>query len=318
MVVGEALLDMASAAEEGLYLGRPGGSPLNVAVGLARLGQATAFAGRLSDDPLGSVLRAHLRQSGADLRYLIEAAQPSTIALVELSAGQASYRFSLRGADFQWTQPELAFMPAGARAVHFGSLASWLPPGDAAIAAAMNRIRAAGSALISYDPNVRPALQRDVAAARRQIEASVRVAHVVKASTEDLAYLYRGQESELVARNWLSLGAELVVITAGSDGATGFTRGQSPISRPAYPAQVSDTVGAGDAFTSGLLDGLARRDLLMPAGLGEALQAQVLAMILDDASVVAGLTCSRPGANPPWLREVQAMRKSDFHEQARR
>jgi fructokinase len=281
---------------------------MNVAIGLARLGQPTAFAGRLSDDPIGTVLRRHLARSGVDLRYVTEATDPSTIALVELSGGQARYEFSLRGADFQWTADELASLPGGALVVHFGSLASWLPPGAVAVATAVSRLRADGSILISYDPNVRPSLLPDAAAARRQIEASIGLAHVVKASSEDLAWLYGAQTAEAGAERWLDLGAELVVITAGPDGATAWTRGHPAVSRPAFPSPLADTVGAGDAFMSGLLDALARRSILAPASLARLGDAATLASILDDASLVAGITISRPGADPPRRAEVDALR----------
>jgi fructokinase len=307
-VVGEALIDLSAPADDGASIARPGGSPMNVAIGLARLGQPTAFAGRLSDDPIGTLLRRHLERSGVDLRYVTESTDPSTIALVELSGGQARYEFSLRGADFQWTADELAFLPGGAVAVHFGSLASWLPPGAAAIAAVVGRLRADGSILISYDPNVRPSLLPDAAAARRQIEASIGLAHVVKASSEDLAWLYGAQTAEAAAERWLELGTELVVITAGPDGATAWTRGHPPVTRPAFPSPLADTVGAGDAFMSGLLDALARRSLLAPASLARLGDAGTLASILDDASLVAGITISRPGADPPRRAEVDALR----------
>ncbi len=307
-VIGEALIDLAAPADDGASVARPGGSPMNVAIGLARLGQPTAFVGRLSDDPIGTLLRRHLERSAVDLRHVVDATDPSTIALVELSGGQARYQFSLRGADFQWSESELAFLPAGARAVHFGSLASWLPPGHSAIAAVVGRLRTDGSVLISYDPNVRPALLPDVAAARRQVEDSVRLAHVVKASSEDLAWLYGAETAEVVGRRWLELGAEIVVITAGPDGSTMLTRRQPPVRRPAFPAPLVDTVGAGDAFMSGLLDSLARRSLLAPARLADLDDADTLASILDDASLIAGITVSRPGADPPGRAEAEALR----------
>jgi fructokinase len=308
VVIGEALIDLAAPADDGSAIARPGGSPMNVAVGLARLGQRTAFAGRLSADPFGTILRRHLQRSGVDLQHAVTAAEPSTIALVELAGGHATYQFAL-GADFQWSAEELAFLPGGARAVHFGSLASWLPPGDAAIAAAVSRLRRSGSVLISYDPNVRPSLQSDVVIARRQIEQSVTLAHVVRASLDDVRWLY-GHEADLdtVARKWLALGSRLVVITMGADGATGWAPGQPSVSRPGFPAAVMDTVGAGDAFTSGLLDALARRDLLVPDGLAALGDALRLAGIIDDASLIAGITCSRPGANPPSRAEAESRR----------
>jgi fructokinase len=304
VVIGEALIDLTAPVADGSAIARPGGSPLNVAVGLARLGQRTAFAGRLSGDPFGAVLRRHLERSAVDLRYVVPAAEPSTIALVELAGGQATYEFSL-GADFHWSPDELEFLPGGASAVHFGSLASWLPPGDAAIASAISRLRRRGPVLISYDPNARPSLQPDAAVARRQVEESVSLAHVVKASSADVQWLY-GQAADVgsVAGQWLDLGARLVVITTGADGATGWVAGQAPVSEPAFPATVADTVGAGDAFTSGLLDALARRDLLEPGRLTALNDAVRLADVIGDASRVAGITCTRPGANPPGRAEV--------------
>jgi fructokinase len=306
VVVGEALIDLMPAGD-GAYLARPGGSPLNVAVGLARLGQPTALAGRLSADPIGTVLRHHLERSQVDLRYVRTAPEPNTVALVELADGQARYQFSLDGADFQWTAEELAFLPpAGTRAVHFGSLASWLPPGDAAIADAISRIRAAASVLVSYDPNVRPALQPDGAAARAQVERSIATAHVVKASSEDLDWVYRGRDQAAVARRWLDLGAALVVVTSGAEGSRAWTSSGLAVSRPARPVTIADTVGAGDAFTSGLLDALARRDLLAPDGLVARSNAAMVANVIDDASRIAGITCSRPGANPPSRAEADS------------
>jgi fructokinase len=161
--------------------------------------------------------------------------------------------------------------------------------------------------LISYDPNVRPALLPDVGAARQQIEQSVAVAHIVKASAEDLGWLYSRETAEAVARCWLDLGARVVVITAGPAGATAWTQGQAPVTSPAYPAPVVDTVGAGDAFMSGLLDALARRKLLAPDRLAALSDARTLEAVLDDAGLIAGITCTRPGADPPRRAEADAL-----------
>jgi fructokinase len=308
-VIGEAVLDLTAPADDGAGIARPGGSPMNVAIGLARLGQPTAFVGRMSDDPIGSLLRHHLERSAVDLRHVVHATDPSTIALVELSAGQASYQFSLRGADFQWTASELACLPGSAPAVHYGSLASWQPPGDAAIAEVVSRMRRSGAVLISYDPNVRPMLLPDVRLARGKVEQAVSTAHVVKASAEDVGWLYGSGSVDAVARRWLDLGAEVVVVTAGPDGATAWTRGHPPVWRPAFRLPVADTVGAGDAFMSGFLDALARRGTLAPATLAETMtDTAKLASVLDDAALIAGITVSRPGADPPWRTEADALR----------
>jgi fructokinase len=299
-VIGEALIDLVETDDDAPRLARPGGSPYNVAIGLARLDQPTAFAGRLSRDPLGTVLRHHAERSGVDLTLCVDAAEPTTVALVELDAsGAASYRFGVDGtADFQWTDAELAAIPADVAAVHFGSLASWLPPGDVAIEQRVAQLRAGGAA-VSYDPNVRPHLQPDAAAARAHIERAIPLAHLVKTSEEDIAWLRPGEAVPDVAAAWLALGPSAVVVTRGGAGAIAFTAA-GETARPPVPVDVVDTVGAGDAFMSGLLDALARRGLLTPAGVAAAPYPE----LLDDAGLVAAITCSRAGANPPRLGEL--------------
>jgi fructokinase len=261
------------------------------------------------------VLLRHLERSGVDLAHLVRAAEPSTMALVELTDGQAHYEFSVDGtADFQWSPEEVAVLPAGAGAVHFGSLASWLPPGDEVVNERMARLRAAGSVLISYDPNARPALQGEAAAARAKVRRSAALAHVIKASAEDIGWLYGTDDPAPVASDWLAQGAGLVVVTDGGKGATAWVPGLSPVTRPAIPAQVVDTVGAGDAFMSGLLDALARRGLATPQALAglpgraEPAGAALLAAIVDDAALVAAITCGRVGADPPTRAEMDAFR----------
>ncbi len=166
----------------------------------------------------------------------------------------------------------------------------------------MAELRRRGAA-VTYDPNVRPHLQPDRAAARTQVESAVALAHLVKTSEEDLAWLRPGEPVEDVARSWLELGPDVVVVTRGGDGSTAVTAG-GEVSRPSVPVEVVDTVGAGDAFMSGLLDALDRRGLLTPAGI----VAAPLAEVLDDAALVAAVTCSRAGANPPRRAELATSR----------
>ncbi|HET8582640.1 MAG TPA: carbohydrate kinase [Jatrophihabitans sp.] len=299
-VIGEALIDLAEAGDDEPRLARPGGSPYNVALGLARLGRPAAFVGRLSRDPLGHLLREHAARSDVDLSYCVAAQQPTTVALVSLDAhGGARYRFGVDGtADFQWTDAELAHAPDDVAAVHFGSLASWLEPGATPIARRVAALNDRGAA-VSYDPNVRPHLQPDRAAARKRVETALGLAHLVKTSVEDVDWLRPGEPVEDVAASWLALGPSAVVITRGRDGATVVTT-QSTVHRPAPPVEVVDTVGAGDAFMSGLLDALAERESLTPQGIATAAWPQVL----DHAALVAAITCSRAGANPPRRHEL--------------
>jgi fructokinase len=303
-VIGEALIDLVETGDDEPRLAHPGGSPYNVALGLARLDQRTRFIGRLSRDPLGIVLRNHALRSGVDLSCCVDAYEPTTVALVELDdAGVARYRFGIAGtADFRWTDAELAAVPADVSAVHFGSLASWLPPGDAAIANRIAALHAAGVA-VTYDPNVRPQLQADADAARRQIERTIRLAHLVKTSEDDVGYLRPGERLEDVAQDWLALGPSAVVVTRGGKGAIAFTV-DGEVDRPPMAVPVVDTVGAGDAFMSGLLDALARRDRLSPAGIADAPFDE----LLDDAGLVAAITCSRAGANPPRRGDLASFR----------
>jgi fructokinase len=301
-VIGEALVDIVETGDDEPRLARPGGSPYNVALGLARLEQPAAFVGRISTDPLGTILRNHATRSGVDLSLCADAPEPSTVALVELDhSGSARYRFGVDGtADFQWTAAELARIPDGVGAVHFGSLTSWLPPGDALVADRVAELRRSGAA-VTYDPNVRPHLQPDAAAARAQIEAAVPLAHLVKTSEEDLAHLYPGRDAAGTASSWLDLGPAAVVVTRGGAGAFVVTRATT-VARPAPPVDVVDTVGAGDAFMSGLLDALLRRDRLRPDALADAPWGDVL----DHAALVAAITCARAGANPPRRAELDA------------
>lgn len=306
-VIGEALIDLVETHDDEPRLARPGGSPYNVAIGLSRLGRHTYFVGRLSRDPLGAVLRNHAVRSEVDLSIAVDAYEPTTVALVELAPdGSATYRFGVEGtADFRWTDSELHAVPDDVQAVHFGSLASWLPPGDAAIARRVEELRA-GGALVSYDPNVRPHLQPDAARARDQVEAALALAHLVKTSEEDLAYVYPGDDVEKIASSWLGLGPTVVVVTRGGAGAQAYLDAGVVTAEP-VPTTVVDTVGAGDAFMSGLLDAAAEQGLLDPAALAAA-SVDSVGELLAHAGLVAAITCSRPGANPPRRADLAAFR----------
>lgn len=311
-VIGEALIDLVDPGNGTACLAHPGGSPLNVAIGLSRLGQPVAFIGRISRDPFGTVLRNHAARSGVDLTLAVDGPEPSTIALLDIRDGVARYEFSVEGTvDFQWTDRELPHLPDSVGWVHFGSLTSWLPPGDDVVLRRIAALRAAGEVVVSYDPNVRPHLQPDEAIARDQVEQSLRHAHLVKASLEDLDYLYPGEPPAKVAKRWLAAGPEIVIITKGGDGASAFIVGAAAVERPVYPAPAIDTVGAGDAFTSGLLDALARRGLAAVSRLSELHRPEILAAAIDDAAIVAGLTTTRPGADPPRRAEVDAEIKAE-------
>ncbi|MEY9962707.1 fructokinase [Streptacidiphilus sp. MAP12-16] len=298
-VIGEALIDLVPHGGPDGFRARPGGSPFNVAIGLARLGHRTALMARLADNAFGRILRRHATAEGIDLTCAPHATEQTTLAVVSMDAdAQASYDFYHQGtADWQWTEAETAHVPADTAVLHIGSAASWTAPGDQAVLAAAARLRRSGRVLISYDPNVRPALLGDPESARPLIERAVADAHIVKASREDVEWLYPAGIEHASAR-WIALGALLVVITDGADGAHLFGSGTTPVSRPGRKAALVDTVGAGDAFTAGLLGALVRRDLYTPDLLARS-SLEDLAAALDDAILVSALTCERVGADPP-------------------
>ena len=304
-------MDVVDQGAHDRFLAHVGGSPLNVAGGLAKLGQPTAFLARFSTDPFGRILRAYAAATGADLSLAVDSPSPTTMAVVQLDAdGGARYDFYVGGtADWGWTAAELEFLPASVQLVHFGSLTSWLPPGADVVRQRVASLHAAGRVLISYDPNVRPGLLTDPLRAREMIEASVAQAHLVKASIEDLDYLYPGVDPDTIARRWLDLGPILIVITRGADGSCAFSRA-GMVFRPAFVVTVVDTVGAGDAFMSGLLDGLMRAGTTSPAQLRDFVADPVkVGRVLEDAAVIAGVVCSRAGAASPTREQLDAVRR---------
>jgi fructokinase len=308
-VVGEALIDLVPAAPDGLFEAAPGGSPANVAVGLARLEVPVRLAARIPDDLFGRRLRAHLAANDVDLSYAIHAREPTSLAVISVGPeGGPEYDFRVSGtADWQWTAAELAGIPdEHVLALHTGSLAAVLPPGAEAITQLVARARA--TATISYDPNCRPLLMGSPAAAWPRIERLVSLADVVKASAEDLAWLLPGRAPAEVAAAWLGSGPAVVAVTLGADGVVAAAAGTGPVWRPGCNVEVVDTVGAGDAFVSALLAALYRRDLL-GAGRRAALREigrPLLAAVLDEAVCASALTCTRRGANPPTRGELAA------------
>ncbi len=308
-VIGEALIDLVDEGS-GRYQAHPGGFAANVAVALARLGAPCSILARVSGDALGRQLTAHLASNGVSLRDVVPATEPTTLALASLdSDARASYSFYANGtADWQWTTAELPdVLPPDVEALHTGSLALALEPGAQAIEKLLAAERARGQVTISVDPNIRPALAAAHADELARVERQLALAHMVKASDEDAAWLYPGVSFEDVAHTWQRLGPRIVVITLGERGAYALGPDGTGQLRPARPTRIVDTVGAGDAFCAALLDAMARRGLL--GGTGTAalsqLTAQALAELVDWSLLIATLTCERAGADPPTRHEAQ-------------
>ncbi len=301
VVCGEALVDLVP--EGGAYAARPGGSPLNAAVGLARLGQPVRLLSRLSDDAFGRLLADHAQAAGVDLSAAVRAAEPTTLAVVTLDGqGKAEYAFYVDGAaDGGWSTADLpAVLPEGAPLHVSGSLALGVPAMGDALEALLTRER--GRRVLVLDPNVRPRLARSEADLRARLDRWLGLVDVVKVSADDLAWLSPGEPVEQVARRWREAGPSLVVVTRGEDGVHALGP-SGAVDLPAEPVDVVDTVGAGDAFLSGLLCGLQESGDLVPDRL-RALGDDALRAALHLAGRSAAVTCGRPGADPPWRDEL--------------
>jgi len=306
-VIGEALVDVVrrSSGEEA----HVGGSPLNVAVGLARLGHPVQFIGRFGKDAYGDAIAAHLRSSSVMVPFPPDGKPSSVATAVVGEDGAASYTF-----DLSWELPGLAerlpFMLQGASLLHTGSIATMLEPGASEVLAAVEH--AHPNATISFDPNCRPSIITDKDFARTRTERFVALADVVKASDEDLEWLYPGVDVRESARRWLSLGGHegpaMVVVTRGSAGPWGVTAaGEAEVRAP--KVAVADTVGAGDSFMAALLSGIVDRGLDGAQNRADlrAMPAEILRELLAHAVSAAAITVSRAGANPPTRAEMNAL-----------
>jgi fructokinase len=291
VVVGEALVDLVGQRGSRTLVAHPGGSPANVALGLARLGNRVTLMTRLGRDALGDMVAGHLRSSGVLVEGGPGEDTSTSLAIATLAAGIATYDFRI-----EWDIGDLKPLPIETRCLHTGSLATVLAPGRAAVEDLMRREHQRGRVTISYDPNVRPALLGTPERARPGIEDLVALCDVVKVSDEDLLWLYPDRQDEDVAREWLGRGPALVVVTRGGQGVYAATAGLE-VCRPATPIDLVDTVGAGDSFTSGLLDGLRRADLV-----GGPRRDAMAA--IDEATLVSVVDAAAPlgtarGISPP-------------------
>lgn len=325
-VLGELVVDLlpvpgADAGPEGTapqYVARPGGNALNVAVAAGRLGARVALLARLGTGPMGGALRRHAELSGVDVDGFVAAPEPVSLAVIGLRPdGSPDYGFHVNGAaDWQWTGEELdRVLPEGTAILHVGSISGWTDPGATAIAGLVDRL--SGRALISVDPNIRPTLAEgpvgamlgnDRAGVTARVDRLVARADVVKVSAEDLAWLEPGsRDLDETARRWAGRGPALVLLTDGGAPLRIARPGQPLLRVEPRRIEVADTVGAGDALAAGLLSGLLAAGVSDRASL-ESLPEDRLRAIVDDAALVAALTCARVGADPPTRAELDVAR----------
>jgi fructokinase len=287
LVIGESLIDIVGTDEH------VGGSPLNVAVGLGRLGRDVDFLTRIGDDPYGRRITEYANAAGVQLVSGSRSADRTAIARATVAEdGSADYEF-----DLDW---QLAGTPpvAPPLLVHTGSIAAVQEPGCLAVAALVDAYHL--SATVSFDPNVRPSLIADRELARQRIGHLVERSDIVKVSEEDLHWLDPDRSPEQIARTWLALGPALVVLTMADQGAMAVcAAGEARV--PTRAVQVVDTVGAGDSFMVGLLDSLWGLGLLGAQRRAElaGIDIDALTAVLEAGSATAALTVGRAGADLP-------------------
>ena len=303
MVCGEALIDLVRADGD-LWRALPGGSPTNTAVALARLSSPTAMLARLSSDAFGASLRQRFADNGVDLTYVVDADEPTTLAVVDIDgSGSARYTFHLHGtADWQWTPAELpASLSRDVTAIHAGSMALAHRSGGGVIEAFLACEKA--HRIISIDPNVRTVMCPDRDEYRRMVERWLAIAHVVKASADDVSWLYPDRSADDVLAEWSRRGPLLVTLTLGGDGAIAATAAGDVVRVPGVTVDVVDTIGAGDTFSAGLLHALDVRGYLDVEKLG-CIDETELASVLRFAVGVSAIACTRAGADPPFAHEL--------------
>jgi fructokinase len=301
LCVGEALIDVVTRPE-----GQPsehvGGSLLNVANGIARLGHRASICSWWGSDPRGALIAEAAASAGTEVEPGTDSAAVTSVAQATLDAeGRATYTF-----DLSWDLPEVADLD-GVAHVHTGSIGATLEPGGAKVVDLVTRLRA--TATISYDPNARPAIMGTPADVIGRVEALVALSDVVKASDEDLEWLYPGVLVADALRRWVDLGPALAVCTRGPLGAYAVLRNaRDHLVVPQNTVRLADTVGAGDSFMAGLISGLsdaglvggpAQRERLYDAGWAQ------LGGALHRAVITSSLTVSHPGAYGPSLAEVR-------------
>lgn len=304
-VIGEALVDIIDDPLTGAGpVAHPGGSPLNVAVGCARLDLRTTLVTAFDNDGYGQLIASHLARN--DVAVVLGGARPTSSAIATLDgAGAAEYAFDITWDLAGATVPGLAAV-ASSLHVHTGSIAAVLAPGKAEVRLLVEAARQ--HATVSFDPNCRPGISPHVGAPRRDVEDMVALSDVVKASDEDLRWLYPDRSVDASLAAWLALGPALVAVTRGAAGPVLRTR-SARVDLPARPVAVADTVGAGDSFMAALISGLAQLDAVGADGRQrlQNLGSAELLTLAAYANAAAAITCSRPGADPPRAAELGAL-----------
>ena len=302
LVVGEALID--AVVKGGEITGEHvGGSPANVAFGVGALGHDVSLATSIGHDQHGDRILARCADAGVTVVPGSTGAERTSVAYASIDArGQATYRF-----DLTWDVPELGDTSEIGH-VHTGSIAATIEPGGSQVVEVIRRLRA--QATVSYDPNMRPSLMGSPDEVRARVEDLIALSDVVKASDEDIQWLYPGAFLPDVLRLWGELGAAVAVITRGGQGAVYVVRSATTAEVTTVPAKattVIDTVGAGDSFMAGLVSGLLDAGYLGGPDARERLRAagiDDLRPCVDRATATSGVTVGHAGAYAPTRAEL--------------
>jgi fructokinase len=304
VVSGEALFDVFAAGDTdtGVMLdARIGGSPFNMAVGLARLGRPVAFLGGVSTGFLGERLMRALQTEGVDTRCVQRLDAPTTLSLVGVdAAGVPQYSFMGAGAADRLLAPAALVQVPAAAAYQFSSYAMVVEPTAGTQRALVEREWQ--RSVIAYDPNIRLNVEPDIGRWRDTLDWMLPRTTVLKVSDEDLGHLYPGTDIAALAERWCAAGVALVVVTRGSRGAQAWCSAGHFSAAP-VGVKVVDTVGAGDTFQAALLTLLAERGLLSRPALASLAWPDVQAAI-NFAARAAAITCSRRGADLPRRQEL--------------
>jgi fructokinase len=304
---GDALIDflpVTSADGRDALVPVVGGSCLNIAVGMARLGAPAGFVGGISNDLFGRMIADHAAASDVDLRYATRSDHQTTLAFVRTVDGEPQYGFyDAATASRSWTYRRGALSSDDIEAIHVGSTTLTNDVGAAQALAMVEDAR--GSVTISFDPNCRPNLVSDKSRYVEQMDAFAAKADIVRMSDVDFEFLYGGGDHAGRAKSLIAGGASLVVVTRGIKGAQAWHRQAGAVEVQAPTVKVVDTIGAGDSFQAALLFALRAIARIGRPSLARITSGE-LSRALSFATDCAAFTCGRAGADPPRASDVGA------------